>query len=66
MAIGDAAKLASVDYIRLPFAIVAGFLAFGEVPGMWTMIGAAIIVATALWAAIAEHRAEPVEPSAGL
>ena len=46
--------------------IVAGFLAFGEVPGMWTMIGAAIIVATALWAAIAEHRAEPVEPSAGL
>src|SRR5690606_27333782 len=29
MALGDPAKLASVDYVRLPMAIVAGFLAFG-------------------------------------
>jgi drug/metabolite transporter (DMT)-like permease len=63
MAIGEAAKLASVDYIRLPFAIAAGFLAFGEVPGLWTMLGAALIVVTALWAAVSEHRAPPVEPN---
>ena len=61
-----AAKLASVDYIRLPFAIAAGFLAFGEVPGLWTMLGAAIIVATAIWAAISDHRAPAVEPAATL
>jgi drug/metabolite transporter (DMT)-like permease len=64
MAIGDAAKLASVDYIRLPFAIIAGFLAFGEVPGLWTVLGASIIVGTAIWAAISEHRAPVVEPAA--
>jgi drug/metabolite transporter (DMT)-like permease len=64
MAMGDAAKLASVDYIRLPFAIGAGFVAFGEVPELWTVIGAAVIVATALWAAVSEHRAAPIEPTA--
>ena len=64
MALGDAAKLASVDYIRLPFAMAAGFLAFGEVPGLWTLVGGGVIVVTALWAAISEHRAAPIEPTA--
>lgn len=64
MALGEAAKLASVDYIRLPFAIGAGFLAFGEVPGLWTVLGGAVIIATAIWAAVSEHRAPPVEPTA--
>lgn len=61
MALGEAAKLASVDYVRLPFAIGAGFLAFGEVPGGWTLVGAGIIVATALWAAVSEHRVPPLD-----
>lgn len=64
MSLGEAAKLASVDYVRLPFAIVAGFLAFGEIPGLWTLIGAGVIVATAIWAAVSEHRAAPIEPTA--
>lgn len=64
MALGEAAKLASVDYVRLPLAILAGFLAFGEVPGLWTILGAGVIVATAIWAAVSEHRAPPIEPTA--
>jgi len=63
MSLGEPAKLASVDYIRLPFAIGAGVLAFGDVPGLWTMIGAVIIVATAIWAAVSEHRTPPLEPT---
>lgn len=65
MALGDPARLASVDYIRLPMAIAAGFLAFGEVPGIWTMIGSTVVVATAIWAAVSAHRGdEAVDPVA--
>lgn len=64
MALGDAAKLASVDYVRLPMAIGAGFLIFGEVPGLSTLAGSAIVVGTAIWAAFSEHRATPIEPTA--
>jgi drug/metabolite transporter (DMT)-like permease len=52
MSIGDAARLAPIDYVRLPMAIAAGFLIFGEVPGGWTIAGSAIVVGTALWAVL--------------
>ena len=52
MSLGAAATLAPVDYVRLPMAIAVGFLLFGEIPGLWSLIGAALIVATTLWLAI--------------
>ncbi|MCC4250828.1 DMT family transporter [Sphingobium naphthae] len=64
MSIGDAARLAPIDYVRLPMAIAAGFLMFGEVPGAWTLAGSVIVVGTALWAVLSERRAAPIDPNA--
>jgi drug/metabolite transporter (DMT)-like permease len=64
MSLGDAAKLASVDYVRLPMAIAAGYLAFGDVPGIWTVGGSFVIIGTAIWAAVSAHRTPPIEPTA--
>ena len=64
MSLGDATRMAPVDYVRMPFAIGAGFLVFHEIPGIWTLVGAAIIVATALWAAVGKDRTPPVEDPA--
>lgn len=64
MALGDAATLAVVDYVRLPMAIIAGIFVFGEVPGAWTLVGSAIVVGTAIWAALSDRRAAAIEPAA--
>jgi drug/metabolite transporter (DMT)-like permease len=48
MQIGDAAAMAPVDYTRLVFSAAAGFFLFHEVPGPWTLAGAAIVVASTL------------------
>jgi drug/metabolite transporter (DMT)-like permease len=57
MQIGDAAAMAPIDYTRLVFASLAGFLLFSEVPGMNTLIGAAIVVASTLFITWREQRA---------
>jgi drug/metabolite transporter (DMT)-like permease len=57
MQIGDAAAMAPIDYTRLVFAAVAGFLLFGEVPGPWTLLGAAIVVASTLYITWREQQA---------
>lgn len=40
----EASRLAPVDFLRLPVVAVLAFVAFGEVPGLNTWIGAAIIL----------------------
>jgi drug/metabolite transporter (DMT)-like permease len=56
MSEGDATVLAPVDYSRLVFAVVLGYLLFGEVPSGLTMLGAAIIIASTLYITIRESR----------
>jgi drug/metabolite transporter (DMT)-like permease len=56
MQIGDAAAMAPIDYTRLVFAAAAGFLLFSEVPGVWTLAGAAIVVASTLYITWREQR----------
>lgn len=46
---GEASLLASLDYARLLYATALGFFIFGELPGLNTWIGAAIIVAAAIY-----------------
>jgi drug/metabolite transporter (DMT)-like permease len=48
LSLADASLLGPVDYLRLPVVAVLGFLFFGEVPDLWTGIGAVIIV-TSTW-----------------
>lgn len=42
--VAEASALAVVDYVRLIFAVAAGYVMFSEVPGLWTCIGAAVIL----------------------
>jgi drug/metabolite transporter (DMT)-like permease len=57
MAAGDAAAMAPVDYIRLVFAAAVGFLLFAEVPTVWTLVGASVVVASTLFITWREHAA---------
>ena len=55
MQLGDAAAMASIDYTRLVFSALAGWLMFNEVPGLLTFAGAAVVVASTLYITWREH-----------
>ena len=48
MAIGDAAAMAPIDYIRLVFTVIVGVTLFHEIPTVWTIAGAGVVVASTL------------------
>jgi drug/metabolite transporter (DMT)-like permease len=48
---GEASFVAPFDYLKLILAGLIGFLMFGEVPGGWTLLGAAVIVGSAFYIA---------------
>jgi drug/metabolite transporter (DMT)-like permease len=51
----DASVLAPFSYTQLLWVSILGFLLFGEVPDVWTVTGAAIIVASGLYTAHRER-----------
>jgi drug/metabolite transporter (DMT)-like permease len=51
----DASVLAPFSYIQLLWASAFGFLVFGEVPDVWTVGGASLIVASGLYTAHRER-----------
>jgi drug/metabolite transporter (DMT)-like permease len=53
---GDAGAMAPIDYTRLVFSAAAGFLLFSEVPSVWTMAGAGVVVASTLFITIREQQ----------
>jgi drug/metabolite transporter (DMT)-like permease len=65
MSEGDAAVMAPVDYTRLVFAIVLGYVLFREIPSALTMAGATIIIGSTLYITIRESRlgVEKIEPA---
>jgi drug/metabolite transporter (DMT)-like permease len=48
---GEASVVAPFDYLRLPIAATIGFIAFSELPSLWTFIGAGVIVGSTLYIA---------------
>ena len=54
----EASLLGPFDYGQLVGASVLGYLIFGEIPDLWTWVGAAVIVASGLYAAHRETRAK--------
>jgi len=54
----DMTAVLPVNYTSLLWAAIIGFLAFGEVPDIWTWIGGAIIVAAILHLAYRERGAD--------
>jgi drug/metabolite transporter (DMT)-like permease len=59
---GEAAYVAPFDYSKLILATLLGFFAFGEVPGLWTFLGAAVIVASTLYISRREARQRAHRP----
>ena len=47
----DASLVMSLEFARLPFAVLFGFLLFGELIDLWTWVGAGVIFAAALYTA---------------
>ncbi len=54
----EASLLGPFDYGQLIGASILGYLMFGEIPDLWTWIGAAIIIASGLYVAHRETRAK--------
>jgi drug/metabolite transporter (DMT)-like permease len=53
-ATGEMSAVAPFDYLRLPFAVFVGWLIWGEMPVVWTYLGASIVIASALYIAYRE------------
>ena len=51
----DASVLAPFSYTQLLWVSILGFLIFGEVPDLWTVVGAAFIVGSGLYTAHRER-----------
>jgi drug/metabolite transporter (DMT)-like permease len=52
----DASFVLPFDFLRLPFAVLAGFFLFAETPDVWTILGAAIIFGATYYNTIREGR----------
>ncbi len=59
--LAEASVLAPVDYVRLIFAVIAGYVLFSEIPDVWTGIGSVIILLSA--ATIAARRPDIAPPN---
>ncbi|MEL7000360.1 MAG: DMT family transporter [Pseudomonadota bacterium] len=59
----DASVVMSLEFARLPFAVLYGFAMFGELIDLWTWAGAGIIFAAALYTAHRERVRRRTEPA---
>ncbi len=48
---GPASILSPMHYVQLIWAAALGYVVFGDVPSLWTWLGAFIIIASGLWIA---------------
>jgi drug/metabolite transporter (DMT)-like permease len=57
---GDATVLVPLDYSRIVYSAVIGYLLFHEVPGPWSFAGMAIIIAASLYLVLTEKKRRAV------
>lgn len=50
-ACAEATALMPFDYVRLPMVAAIGFVVFGDIPDLWTWIGAAVILGSSVYVA---------------
>lgn len=63
--LADASAVVPYDFSRLPFAVLIGWIAFGEIADIWTWVGAVVIFCSALYIARREaftHSAPAADP----
>ncbi|MTD95121.1 hypothetical protein GIW81_12340 [Hyphomicrobium sp. xq] len=67
LAVSDASFAMTLDFSRLPFSVLVGYLVFGELIDGWTWVGAIVIFAAAAFATHreAKARARPRRSRAG-
>jgi drug/metabolite transporter (DMT)-like permease len=56
-AVADTSAVMPFDFCRLPFVALIGFFGFGELPDLWTWVGAAVIIGATVEVARREPRA---------
>ncbi|MBK20352.1 MAG: hypothetical protein CMM52_16090 [Rhodospirillaceae bacterium] len=54
--VGEANAVGPIEYVRLIYAALFGYFLFGEIPSVWTGVGAALIVASAIYIAREEAK----------
>ncbi len=54
--VGEANAVGPMEYIRLIYAVIIGYAFFAEIPSLWTVAGAMVIIASALYIARDESR----------
>ncbi len=54
--LGDASALVPLDYARIVYGAVLGFFIFGEVPGLLSYLGMALIIGASLYIVLSEQR----------
>lgn len=67
-AVAEATQVMSFKFVRLPFSVLIGYLAFGEAIDAPTWIGGLVIFAASMYVVHRERqlkRAEPAPPTAG-
>jgi drug/metabolite transporter (DMT)-like permease len=57
LTMGDATALVPLDYSRVLYAAVLGFLLFGEVPGLWSFMGMTLILGSSIALVLGDRRA---------
>jgi drug/metabolite transporter (DMT)-like permease len=56
LSMGDATALIPLDYLRVVYAAVLGFLIFGEIPGLTSFAGMLLILTASLYLVLTERR----------
>ncbi len=56
MQVGDASAMAPMDYFRLIFSAILGFIFFHEVPTLWTFIGGVVVAGSTLFVTLREQQ----------
>ncbi|MBX9827565.1 MAG: DMT family transporter [Xanthobacteraceae bacterium] len=54
--LGDVTALVPLDYSRIVYSALLGYLVFGELPGLWSVAGMAVIVASSLYLVLTERK----------
>ena len=62
--LGDTTALAPLDYLRIVYSALLGYLVFGELPGLWSYAGMALIAASSLYLVLNEARRVKAPPGA--
>ena len=63
--VADTTTVLPIDFTKLVWAALLGYLVFGEVPSVWTWIGGSAIFASGLYVAFRERRAARDGPRCG-